>query len=80
MRKGLVKFQMGKNGVTDNFIFTLQGAFKNNRQVRISVLKNAISEREKIKGIAEELTQKLKGRFDYKIIGFTIVLIRRPLK
>lgn len=77
MRKKLLKFQIGKNGVTDNFILTLESAFKNNKQVRISVLKSAVSERKDIDRIAEEIAGKLNGRFNFRVIGFTIVLIKR---
>tara|TARA_Y100000310_G_C19944533_1_gene474065 strand:+ start:50 stop:283 length:234 start_codon:yes stop_codon:yes gene_type:complete len=77
MRKGLVRFQIGKNGVTDNFILTLQNAFKNNKQIRINVLKSAVLERKDLDKIAEEIIGKLKGKFKFRIIGFTIVLLKR---
>ena len=77
MRRSLLKFQIGKNGVTDNFILTLESAFKNHKQIRISVLKSAVSEREKISEIGKEIVSKLKGRFNCRTIGFTIVLMKR---
>ena len=77
MRRGLLKFQIGKNGVTDNFILTLQNAFKNHKYARISVLKSAASEREKITEIAEQIIKRLDGRFNFRVIGFTIVLMKR---
>lgn len=76
MRRGVIRFQIGKSGVTDNFIETLKSAFKKNRQIRVSVLKSAISERKNIKEIAENIVKKLKGRFIYRTIGFTIILIK----
>jgi RNA-binding protein YhbY len=77
MRKGFLKFQIGKNGVSDNFILTLQNAFKYNKNLRISVLKSAITERKKIENITEEIIKKLKGKFNFRIIGFTIILMKR---
>jgi transposase len=39
--------------------------------------KSAISSREKIEQIAEELMEKLPGKYNYRIIGFTIILMKR---
>ena len=36
--------QIGKNGITDNFIKTLETQFKNHKVVKIGVLKNARGE------------------------------------
>lgn len=71
---GMSKFQIGKNGLTAGVVQSLQLAFKKSKTVRISLLKNAINEREKIKQIAEEITNKLEGNYSFKIIGFTIVM------
>jgi RNA-binding protein len=68
------KFQIGKNGVTDNFIENLQIAFKTHKVARISVLKNFVRDKVKVREIADDLVEKLEGDFVYKIIGFTIVL------
>ena len=77
MRRNLLRVQIGKNGLSDNFILTLKSAFKNHKHIRISVLKSAFSERENIKDIAEEIIKKLEGRFIFRVIGFTIVLMKR---
>lgn len=77
MRQGLIKFQIGKNGWNENLIGSLNDAFKYNKVVRVGVLKSAISERDNLKTIGEELVKKLKGRFNYRVIGFTIVIVKR---
>ncbi len=71
-----MKFQIGKSGVTPGVIESLELAFKTHKIIRISVLKGAVRDKEKVKEMAEELTQGLKGEYKYKIIGFTIVLRR----
>ena len=43
------EIQLGKNGITDNFIETLKHIFENHDNVRLSVLKSAGHDREKIK-------------------------------
>lgn len=78
-----MKFQIGKSGITDNTIVTLQSMFKHSKVVRVSVLKNFSPNRDKMKEIAEELKSKLVGRFRSTIIGFTIILRKqgsKPLK
>ena len=78
---GIVETQIGKNGVTDNFMFTLENHFKDHKTVRVSVLKSARGEgaegKKIVKQYAEELVQKLEGNYIYKIIGFKIILMKR---
>ena len=64
--------QLGKNGITDNFIESLNNQFKNSRTIKISVLKGA--DREQIKKYQKELINRLGKNFTSKKIGFTIIL------
>ena len=66
------KIQLGKQGITDNFIESLKNQFKNSRTVKVSVLKGA--NREDIKKYQEELLDKLGKNFTARKIGFTIIL------
>ena len=66
--------QIGKNGITDNFIESLKNSFKTHTSVRISVLKSAGHERNQVKGMGEELAGKLGENYTAKIIGFTIII------
>lgn len=74
--------QLGKNGITANFIETLKNYFKNHNTIRVSVLKSAGHEKSKIKEMAEELLGELGLNYTVKIIGFTIVLKkwRKPVR
>ena len=72
--KGLAKFQIGKNGVTEGFIDSLENAFKTRKIIKISVLKGAVRDKKRVKEIAEELIGSMEGSHKYKIIGFTIVI------
>jgi|TARA_B100001964_G_C13694745_1_gene363350 RNA-binding protein YhbY len=74
MRKGLARFQIGKNGVTDGFRESLASAFKTRKIIKISVLKSVVRDKEKVKEMAEELISSMEGSYKYRIIGFTIVL------
>lgn len=68
------KFQIGKNGVTDGFIETLKLGFKTHKQIRISVLRSAAPNKDKVKEMAEEIASKIGIKTKHRIIGFTIIL------
>lgn len=69
-----MKFQIGKNGVTEGTLESLNLAFKTHKSIRISVLKSAARDKQKVKDMADELAEKLLGEYKYTIIGFVIVL------
>ncbi len=68
--------QLGKNGITENFIESLKNQFKSSRIVKISVLKSATRDREQIKKFRNEILEKFGKKLKAKIIGFTIILRR----
>jgi len=76
-----IKFQIGKSGLTEGIIESLRLAFKNHKQVRISVLKSAGRDKPKVIEMAEEISSKLKEgqkehAYPYRVIGFTIAMRR----
>lgn len=76
----VTKFQIGKNGVTPGVIDSLSLALKHHKQIRISTLKASGRNRENIEQMAKEITSMLKEKkenCDYKIIGFTIIIIKQ---
>ena len=66
--------QIGKKGITDNFIETLNSHFKKHSSVRINVLKSAGHTKENIKNYSEEILEKLGKKYTAKILGFIIFL------
>lgn len=70
----LSEIQLGKQGITDNFIKTLKNNFKKHDYVKISVLKSAGHDKEKVKKYSKEILNVLGKKYTAKIIGFTIVL------
>ncbi len=73
---GIIKFQIGKAGITDGIIESLNNAFMTHKVIRISLLKGSNRNKDSKKKIAEEIVEKLNGKFKYSIIGFTIVMKR----
>ena len=68
------EMQLGKNGITENFIETLKKIFQNHDMVRLSVLKSARENREDMKKYSEEIIGKLGEKYTAKVIGFKIIL------
>lgn len=66
--------QLGKNGITQNFIETLKDHFKNHTNVKVSVLKSAGHDKAEIKKYSEEILEKLGRNYTSKALGFTIFL------
>ena len=66
--------QLGKQGITENFINNLKNQFKHSQVMKIYVLKSASRDRKQIKQFRDELLEKLGKNFTGKIIGFTIIL------
>lgn len=66
--------QIGKNGITENFLESLKGQFEKVRTLKISVLRSARENKSDVKKLAEELLEKLGTHYTAKVIGFKIVL------
>jgi len=75
----ITSVQLGKAGITDNFIELIKNGFKYHDQVKVSILKSATRDREELKKIGKEICDKMEDeRYKYKpkIIGFTITILR----
>jgi RNA-binding protein YhbY len=70
----MIQLQIGKNGLTKEFIETLKNAFKNTENIRVSVLKSATRDRSELKEWAEKIVGDLGESYTSKVIGWTIVL------
>ena len=70
--------QIGKNGITSNFMNTIETMFKNHHMIKISVLKSARGEgkeaKEEVKKYAYQILKKIDKNYTTKIIGFVIIL------
>jgi RNA-binding protein YhbY len=66
--------QLGKSGITENFLDTLKDHFKKHDSVKISVLKSAGHEKSKAREYSDQILEVLGGHYTAKIIGFTIFI------
>ncbi len=78
----LAKTQLGKAGVTENFIMTLKNHFKKSNNVKVSVLRSCCRNKKELKEIAEEILEKLGKNYTTKTIGYTIAIKkwRKPVR
>lgn len=67
------KAQLGKAGLSDNFIKTLENHFKKYNIIKISVLKSCCRNREELKVIAGKIVSALGNHYSIKIIGWTLI-------
>lgn len=65
-------FQVGKNGVTDNFIEQINDVLEKRELLKISVLQNCLEDKE---DIAKEVSEATDSHV-VSIIGNTIILYR----
>ncbi|MSS74180.1 hypothetical protein EXS72_00895 [Candidatus Pacearchaeota archaeon] len=75
----VLSFHIGKQGLTKDFIDHVAIAFKTRKVIKIQLLKSASDDRSEIKRVAEEIIVGLPGKYNYRVIGFTIILMKRTL-
>jgi len=66
--------QVGKKGVSENLIETLQSHFKKHQNVKVVFLKSSIRDRKKLKKQAENIVNELGKNYTYRILGFTVFI------
>lgn len=74
--KPIIRLQIGKNGLTDNFISQAKAIFEHEKAIKISLLKSATRNKEEAMKIGNELVGKLGSGAKYKLIGYTLVVKR----
>ena len=80
MKSSNLSFQIGKNGLTKDFIQHLVIPFKTHRVIKVQLLPSASKDRARMKEVAQEIISGLPGKYNYRVIGFTIILMKRANK
>jgi RNA-binding protein YhbY len=70
------EIQLGKNGVTINFIESLKQQFNKCNNIKVSVLRSCCRNKEELQKITEDILNHLGKNYTAKVIGYTINLKR----
>lgn len=70
----MIKLQLGKKGLTDEFILNLKKIFEEAESIRISLLKTATRDKNEMESWARKMTSELGNKFTYNLVGYTIIL------
>ncbi|MDD2444829.1 MAG: YhbY family RNA-binding protein [Candidatus Nanoarchaeia archaeon] len=76
MVKPVKKIQLGKKGITPEFIDQIKTIFQKQKILRINLLKSACRDKEQKIEFAEEIVKNLGSNYKYKIIGYVIVILK----
>ncbi len=74
-----LSLHIGKNGLTKEFIEHLALVFKTRKTIKVQLLKSATENRAEMDKVAEEIIAGLPDRYNYRVIGFTIILMKRTI-
>lgn len=72
--KQIKKLQLGKNGPSTEFINQTKNIFKNEKIVKISILKSACRNIKDAEKIGKEIVDKLGKNFVYKRVGYVLTI------
>jgi RNA-binding protein YhbY len=73
-----IEIQLGKKGLTKEFLEGLKTRFKKPvvKNIKISVLRSARESKADVKEYAEKIIEFLGDKFNYRTIGFSIFVIK----
>lgn len=74
--KPMRRLQLGKNGLSPEFVGQVRKIFEDSNIVKISILKSCCRDRKSAKKIAESLVESLGKNYDYKLIGYVLTVMR----
>ena len=74
--KPIKQLQLGKAGLSNAFVEQVQSIFKNEKTLKISILKSACRDKNDAKRIGEELVERLGTKFGFKLVGYVLTIIK----
>jgi len=72
--KSVRRLQLGKNGLTNEFIAQVRAVFEHAEVIKISILKSACRNKDDAKAMAEKLIDTLGKRFVYRLVGYVLTI------
>ena len=74
--KPIKQLQLGKAGLSNAFVEQVQSIFKNEKTLKISILKSACRDKNDAKRIGEELVERLGTKFGFKLVGYVLTIVK----
>jgi len=74
--KAIKKLQIGKNGLTPEFIEQVKSVFEDARLIKISILKSACRDKKDAEKIGKEIIVELGHKYGYKLVGYVLTIIK----
>lgn len=74
--KQIKKLQMGKKGLTPEFIDQVKSIFEKETLIKVSILKSACRDKKEAEKIGDDLIEALGVKYDYKLIGYVLTVIK----
>jgi len=78
--KPIMHLQIGKNGLTDGVIEQARKMLEKEKAIKVTLLKSSTRDRKEAKELADNLISGLGDKFQYRLIGYTIVLKKHRKK
>ena len=76
MLRPIKRLQLGKNGLSAEFIEQVKVLFKKQKILKITILKSAYKDKKEAKETATELMESLGKKYDYKLIGYVLTIMK----
>ncbi len=70
------KLQIGKNGLSEAFVEQVRKVFEKEKVVKVSILRSACRDKKDAEKMARDLISSLGKKFDYKLVGYVITVIK----
>ena len=72
--KQIKRLQLGKNGLTEEFVEQVKNTFKNEEVIKISILKSICRDKKEAVKIADSLVENLGKNFSYRLVGYVLTV------
>jgi RNA-binding protein YhbY len=76
MVKPIKRIQLGKKGLTEEFVMQLKKIFESERIVKVVVLKSACRDKDELNTISKELINSLGNKYKIRTIGYVLTIMK----
>lgn len=80
--KQIKRLQLGKNGMTQEFVEQVRKIFEHEQIIKISILKSACRNKQDAEKIGQDLVDALGKNFIFRLIGYVLTIhkFRRDMR